>query len=81
MKRFLLIIALVMGAAMLAAPESKAGIFIGLPVPLPPPPPGVVFYGPGYYPPGYYYGPYGYAYYRHPYWRHRYRARGHWYYR
>lgn len=82
MKRFLLSVALVVGATFMAAPQSKAGIFIGLPLP-PIPVPGVVVYGgPGYYyPPGYYYGPRGYVYYSRPYWRHRYWARGHWCYR
>jgi hypothetical protein len=68
-------LALVVGTMLLLEPQSKAGVFIGLPLPVP------VFYGPAYYPPGYYYGPYGYTYYAHPYWHRRYRARGHWCYR
>src|SRR5580692_5969723 len=55
LRRSFLTLELVVGATMLLQPQSKAGIFIGLPIPIPVP----VFYGPAYYPPGYYYGPYG----------------------
>jgi hypothetical protein len=49
MRRFFLILALVFTVTMLLQPRSLAGIFIGLPIPLPVP----VFYGPAYYPPGF----------------------------
>src|SRR5258708_13584215 len=72
MKKWFLILGVVFTLGMLTPQSSKAGFFIGFPIPIP------VFYGPhyyvgpGYYPPGYYWGPGGYAYYPHPYWRHRY---------
>src|SRR5260221_10932734 len=72
MKKWFLILGVVFTLVMLTPQSSKAGFFIGFPIPIP------VFYGPhyyvgpGYYPPGYYWGPGGYAYYPHPYWRHRY---------
>jgi hypothetical protein len=50
MRKTLLTLAIVIGVSMLLEPQSKAGIFIGFPIPIPVP----VFYGPGYYPPGYY---------------------------
>jgi len=81
MKKWFLILGAVLALGTLTPQSSKAGIFIGLPIPIP------VFYGPNYYvgpgyyyPPGYYWGPYGYAYYRRPYWRHRYWAYHHWHY-
>jgi len=81
MKKWLLILGVMFTLGILTPQSSKAGFFIGFPIPVP------VFYGPGYYagpgpgyyyPPGYYWGPSGYAYYRRPYWRHRYWARHHW---
>jgi hypothetical protein len=79
MKKWFLILGAVLALGTLTPQPSKAGIFIGFPIPVP------VFYGPHYYvgpgyyyPPGYYWGPYGYAYYRRPYWRHRYWAYHHW---
>jgi hypothetical protein len=79
MKKWFLILGAVFALGTLTPQPSKAGFFIGFPIPVP------VFYGPHYYvgpayyyPPGYYWGPYGYAYYRRPYWRHRYWAYHHW---
>jgi len=74
MKKILVLLAIVFGVALLGQPKAQAGVFIGLPIPLPVP----VFYGPAYYPGGYYYGPRGYAYYPRPYWRHRAWFHGHW---
>ncbi|HXO95200.1 MAG TPA: hypothetical protein VN857_01330 [Chthoniobacterales bacterium] len=81
MKKWFLILGAVLALGTLTPQPSKAGFFIGFPIPVP------VFYGPHYYvgpgyyyPPGYYGGPYGYAYYRRPYWRHRYWAYHHWHY-
>jgi hypothetical protein len=74
MKKILLLLAVIFGVALLGQPKAQAGVFIGLPIPLPVP----VFYGPAYYPGGYYYGPRGYAYYPRPYWRHRAWFHGHW---
>jgi hypothetical protein len=79
MKKWFLVLGAVLALGTLTPQPSKAGIFIGFPIPVP------VFYGPHYYvgpgyyyPPGYYWGPYGYAYYRRPYWHHRYWAYHHW---
>jgi hypothetical protein len=74
MKKWFLILGVVLALGMLTPQSSKAGWFIGFPIPVP------VFYGSAYYSPGYYYGPYGYAYYPRPYWHHRYWRYHHWYY-
>lgn len=75
MKRFIVVLTMMFAIGLLVQPKAQAGVFFGLPIPVPVP----VFYGPAYYPGGYYYGPYGYAYYARPYWRHRYWSHGHWY--
>ena len=74
MKKIIVTLAAVFAVASLFQTKAQAGIFIGLPLPVPLP----AFYGPAYYPGGYYYGPYGYAYYRRPYWHHRAWVHGHW---
>jgi hypothetical protein len=76
MKKFIVVLAMILAIALLAQPKAQAGVFFrfGLPIPVSVP----VFYGPAYYPGGYYYGPYGYAHYPRPYWRHRYWSHGHW---
>jgi hypothetical protein len=83
MRKFLLVLVVVLVGEFFAVGESRAGITVSVGVP------GPVFYGPGYapgyyygpgyYAPGYYWGPYGYRYYRRPYWRHRYWRHGRWY--
>jgi hypothetical protein len=75
MRKFFLVLGIVLFGGFFAVGESKAGIhvFVG-----PAYYPGY-YYGPGYYAPGYYWGPYGYRYYARPYWRHRYWRHRRWY--
>jgi hypothetical protein len=83
MRKFFLVLAVILVGGIFAVGESKAAIHIAVGVP------GPVYYGPGYYPgyyygpgyyaPGYYWGPYGYRYYHRPYWRHRYWRHHRWY--
>ena len=83
MRKFFLVLAMILVGGFFAIGESKAGIYVGVGVPGPvyygPGYNPGYYYGPGYYAPGYYWGPYGYRYYARPYWRHRYWRRHRWY--
>jgi hypothetical protein len=82
MRRFLLIVAVILVGGFLTADQSVAGIHVSVGVSPYYYGPGYYpgyYYGPGYYAPGYYWGPSGYVYYRRPYWRHRYWRHHRWY--